>query len=116
MSENKKIELDEGCIFDGWRGIYIPANVILLAYDHGFTDDAVDPIVAKHFPDGNISAYDIDEVERDIADLEFYLEIFESAENYLSGIVTLKDNCYLVYNDYSGDWGVWCDDETGDDE
>jgi len=116
MNESKKITITEnetGTYFDGWRGIYIPANVILMACDHGFHDDGVDSIVEKHYPD-EITSYDNDDVEREIADLEYYLEIFEDAERYLESITELPDGYFMGYNEYDGSWGVWKCEEDDD--
>ena len=109
MSKFQLIESDEGSWFESWRGQYIPANVILYAWNHGFHDDEIDAIVDKHYPNGIIK-YDEDDVEQEIADLEGYYEIYEDAESYLNDIADMPDGYYLGFHPDIGDWGFWKDD------
>ncbi len=98
--ENKPI-IEEGCIFDGARGIYIPYNVVCFAIDLGFNP-------SDEWKDQVKRAQEKGEDEEDwiTHNYEWIFDEMENAENWLNAEIADEEHYFGTILDGS-DWGYW---------
>jgi len=77
-------DCEQGCYFDGSRGVYMGLDIQKLAESKGWTPD--EGIITDHKH-------------------EDYHEVMQEAEDWLNEFVVIE-GCYWGYNDY-GDFGLW---------
>ncbi len=88
---------EEGCWFDGHRGIYMGEAIIDTAIDHGFTIEDGDLEDGKRY-----------------ADHEFYHELWEEAEDFMQAFAL--DGYYFGTSEGGGDWGLWAVEEDEEEQ
>jgi len=98
--ENKPI-IEEGCIFDGARGIYIPYNVVNFAIQMGFNPSIEWKQCVKE-------AKEKGEDEEDYLTHNFVwiFDEMENAENWLNAEIA-DDEHYFGFQPDWGDWGYY---------
>jgi hypothetical protein len=97
----EKLTFEEGCIFDGARGIYIPYNVVNFAIQMGFNPsiewkEQVE--IAKEWGD--------DEEEYITQIYEWLLDEMENAEDWLNAEIADDEHYFGSVLDGT-DWGYW---------
>ena len=93
--------IEEGCIFDGTRGIYIPYHIVSFAIDLGFNpSDEWKQCVKEAEEKGE------DEEDFLIHNYEWIYEEMENAEDWLNAEIADDEHYFGTVLDGS-DWGYW---------
>ena len=94
-------EIEEGCIFDGLRGIYIPYHIVRFAIDLGFNPsdewkELVKEAQEKKEDEGEYLIYHYEWIEEEVLNAEDWLNAEIADEDHYFGTILDGD-----------DWGYW---------
>ncbi len=100
MSDKVFTSEARGCYADSARGIYIGQDVVIpMAEKYGFVKELCDCTYCHSHRLGNVYG-----VEWEISRCEWYNEIWDEAENFLTSLC--EDGLYFGGNE-NGDFGLW---------